>query len=631
MSAVEKLSSFSSIPASTRSSVSAFGWRVYRRFLRPSDKYKRFLLRHLWYKRSAFAITVLFLGLGALFEGVGLGLLIPFLEGLTDPTSEAWRSGIAWVDTYILAADASVEYRLFHISGFILFSIFLRAGFGYLGYFFSIRMKQSILHRIRCEVVDQINALSLSYFSKNNAGQILNTVRGEVSRVQYFFDTAVQILIQGYMILMYTLAVVILSWELTVLVLVLCGVLFGGMTIFVRKLRREGREIPKANSAVMSIVSEMIQGIRTVSLSGNNQYEADRYRSASERLADLSVDIGRTNALIGPISQSISSTALIVLIVVAMKFFVLEGVMSVAVLLTYLFALFRLMPYLQNVNGLRGQWAAQRGSLEDVVDFIDPADKPYIPSGNRPLPALKREIVLEGVTFGYDPDRPVIRDVSLSIPRGQTVAFVGGSGAGKSTLADLVIRVHDPDAGRILLDGVDLREYRLSDLRQRISVVSQSTFLFNTTVRENICYGLDAVSEAKLRDVARQANALEFIEAMPEGFDTILGDRGVRLSGGQRQRIAIARALLRDPDILVLDEATSALDSEAEKLVHDSLEYLLNDRTVIVIAHRLSTVENADHVIVLEDGQVVESGSYDDLLRRQGRLWEYHRLQFQLA
>ena len=604
---------------------------MYCRFLRPSDKYKRFLLRHLWQDRRSFTLTVFFLGLGALFEGVGLGLLIPFLEGLTDPTSQPWSSGVLWVDAYVLAVDASVDYRLFYISGLILISIFLRAGFGYLGVYHSLQMKQSILHRIRCEVVDQINALSLSYFSKNNAGKILNTVRGEVSRVQYFFDTAVQILIQGYMILMYTLAVVILSWELTLLVLVLCGVLFGGMTIFVRKLRREGREIPKANSAVMSIVSEMIQGIRTVSLSGNNQYEADRYRSASERLADLSVDIGRTNALIGPISQSISSTALIMLIIVAMKFFVLEGAMSVAVLLTYLFALFRLMPYLQNVNGLRGQWAAQRGSLEDVVDFIDPANKPYIPSGTRPLPSLKRDIVLDGVTFGYDPDRPVIRNVRLSIPRGQTVAFVGGSGAGKSTLADLVIRVHDPDAGRVLFDGIDLREYRLSDLRQRVSVVSQSTFLFNTTVRENICYGLDSISEEQLRGVAQKANALEFVEAMPEGFDTILGDRGVRLSGGQRQRIAIARALLRDPDILVLDEATSALDSEAEKLVHDSLEHLLNDRTVIVIAHRLSTVENADHVIVLEDGQVVESGSYDDLLQRQGRLWEYHRLQFQLA
>lgn len=616
---------------SSRPSVTNLLWKVYHRFLRPQDDAKRFLLRNLWKERTSFAASIVFLGLGALFEGLGLGLLIPFLEGLTTPEVGAWRSGFQWIDSYILAVDADVEYRLLHISGLILFSIFCRAGFSYLGQYFSILMKHNILHDIRCQVINQVNSLPLSYFSKKSAGSILNTVRGETSRVQYYFDTAVQILIQGYMIFMYTLAVIILSWQLTLVVLVLCGVLFGGMSVFIRKLQREGREVPKVNSLVMSIASELIQGIRTVTLSGNSNYESHRYKEASERLAELSTDIGRTNSLIGPISQAVSSTALIALIIIAMKFFVLEGLMSVAVLLTYLFALFRLMPFLQAVNGLRGQWAAQRGSLEDVVDFIDKSGKSYIADGTRPLPTLTDRIVLDNVTFSYDTDRPVIRNVNLTIECGKTVAFVGGSGAGKSTLADLIIRVHDPDAGRIFFDGVDLREYKLSDLRQRISVVSQSTFLFNTTVYNNIGYGLDDISHKQVREAARQANALDFIEEMPEGFNTVLGDRGVRLSGGQRQRIAIARALLRDPDILILDEATSALDSASEKLVHDSLSGLMQDRTVIVIAHRLSTIENADHVIVLNDGAIVESGTYDELLTMQGTLWQYHRLQFQSA
>jgi subfamily B ATP-binding cassette protein MsbA len=211
------------------------------------------------------------------------------------------------------------------------------------------------------------------------------------------------------------------------------------------------------------------------------------------------------------------------------------------------------------------------------------------------------------------------------------VAFVGATGAGKSTLADVIVRLYDPTRGRILLDGHDLREYEIESLRDKIAVVSQDTFLFNKSVSYNLAYGLDGVSEQQLRWAAEQANALTFIEALENGFDTQLGDRGTRLSGGQRQRIAIARALLRDPEILILDEATSALDSITEKLVQEALERLMENRTVIAIAHRLSTIEHADKIVVLENGKLVEEGSYDELLRRRGQLWEYHNVQYQVA
>ena len=265
-------------------------------------------------------------------------------------------------------------------------------------------------------------------------------------------------------------------------------------------------------------------------------------------------------------------------------------------------------PSCKAINTSRAEWAVYRGALDQVAALLRTSDKPYLRDGTEPLTGFHDTISVEHVSFAYEKDETVLDRVSLDVRRGEVTAIVGASGSGKSTLVDLVARFYDPDQGRILVDGVDLRRFRLADLRERVAVVNQHTFLFNDTVRHNIAYGLDNVDEDALREAASEANALEFIDKLPLGFDTVLGERGARLSGGQRQRIAIARALLRDPDLLILDEATSALDSVSEKLVQESMERLMEGRTVIVIAHRLSTVEGADQVVVLEDGRIVEQG-----------------------
>jgi subfamily B ATP-binding cassette protein MsbA len=254
-------------------------------------------------------------------------------------------------------------------------------------------------------------------------------------------------------------------------------------------------------------------------------------------------------------------------------------------------------------------------------------NKDYFPNGHLEFSGLKRAINLVSVDFGYEPQNLVLHDISLTIERGKMTALVGGSGAGKSTLADLIPRFYDPTRGTILIDGVDLKTYEIKSLRQKLAVVSQDTFIFNANVRDNIAYALEGVEEADIVEAARQAYALEFIQQLPEGFNTQLGDRGVRLSGGQRQRLAIARALLRDPEILILDEATSALDSVSERLIQESLEKLSMGRTVIAIAHRLSTITRADQVVVLEQGRIVEQGKYQELLEQRGRLWKYHQMQ----
>jgi ABC-type multidrug transport system fused ATPase/permease subunit len=234
------------------------------------------------------------------------------------------------------------------------------------------------------------------------------------------------------------------------------------------------------------------------------------------------------------------------------------------------------------------------------------------------------------VDFAYDDSHWVLNNITLTIERGQMTALVGASGAGKTTLADLIPRFYDPTHGKVFIDGVDLQQFEINSLRRKLAVVSQDTFIFNTSVRNNIAYGTEGASQSAIEEAARQANALEFIQEMPEGFDTQLGDRGVRLSGGQRQRIAIARALLRNPEILILDEATSALDSVSERLIQESLEKLSVGRTVIAIAHRLSTIAKADKVVVLEQGRIVEQGKYQELLERRGNLWKYHQMQHEV-
>jgi subfamily B ATP-binding cassette protein MsbA len=592
------------------------------------DSGHRILLRQLRQHWVPFTLTVVFALGGALFEGAGLGLLIPFIESLTSPDAEPFRVGIEWVDRYVLMADADTATRLYWVSGLILASIAIRCILNYLSKVASTVLTQNIIADLRRAIIDQVQAVSLRFFSKIKSGDILNTLTTEISRVTNLFNTGHSVLVQGSMALIYGTALFALSWPLALVALALCGGLYFMMNQFIDYLKRYGRKIPKANSRVTSLATELINGIRTVIISGTKDEEADRFREATEDVRRLNIDLTKVQAIIGPLTNFVSSFTLIGIVIIAVQFFVLPGLMSAAVLLTFLFALFRLLPLVQNVNGLRGQWAYYRGSLENVADFLSDSNKPSLPDGSHELHSFDRAIELENVSFAYHPSELVLKSISLTIPCGETVALVGATGAGKSTLADVIARLYDPTTGRILLDGRDLREYKLQSLRDKVAVVSQDTFLFNNTVRYNLSYGMDDISGDRIRWAAEQANALEFINNLENGFDTQLGDRGTRLSGGQKQRLAIARALLRDPEILILDEATSALDSVTEQLVQDALEWLMEERTVIAIAHRLSTIEHADKIIVLEEGEIVERGAYDELVNQRGKLWEYHQAQY---
>lgn len=567
----------------------------------------------------------------ALSEVFSIGMLIPFLQAFTDDGGTAFRTGIAWIDDHVLAVSGSRMTRMYRICGIILGASLLRSALEYGAEVYATVSRARIVEYLRNRIVDQLLRVSPQFFLKRRSGDLLNSITNEIGRTSAAVSVVFNVATQATLVLAYLAFMVWISWRLSAVAILVFGLLGLGLTYIMRRVQEGGQYISQSNSTFTSRITEFIQGIRTIVAYNRQPFERERLQQSIRDIADATIHTHKRKALVRPVSQATVSAVLIVLIVFALEVYVLPGALSIAFLLTFLFALFRMMPSVHNLNSQRSVWAENRAGLARVAELIDDVGKPYLPDGSREATAPTDAIVFENVWFAYETGEPVLRDVNVRIEAGHTTALVGGSGAGKTTLADLIPRMFDPTTGRILWDGIDLCDFDVRSLRDHIATVSQHTYVFNDTARSNIAYGRLEATDDEIREAASMANAHSFIKALDNGYDTVLGDRGVRLSGGQRQRIAIARALLNDPDVLILDEATSHLDSISEHLVQESMERLMQNRTVVAIAHRLSTIENADWVIVLEDGEVVEQGTYDYLLERRGWLWRYHRMQFQEA
>lgn len=587
------------------------------------------ILREFRHFRRIAILAVIFALIAALFEGLTVGFIASFLQGLTNPEEPPLQTGIAWFDTIFLATEASAANRIYRLSGLLLLGVWLRAACDYLGSVYSKKASLSLVDCLRRQIFDQLQSFSLSFYTTANPGALINTVRGEVKQVQQAFDLLSTSLVFGAKLLAYLVAMLMLSWQLFLTSVVVFGLMSVGLSSLTGRVREASFGVPKANKIFTSSALSFVNGIRTVHASGTQELERRRYHSATYDVYSAQIDVIKLSALVQPVIEGVGATLLVGMVVVSYGLLISTGQMKAAELLTFLFVLIRTTPMLSALNGAIVGFMSSQGSLSAVTDLLNRDDKPYFEDGHRVFTGLQRSIDFESVDFSYNPGEPVLHEITLSIKRGETTALVGASGAGKTTLADLLPRFYDPTQGRIVIDGMDLRDLKINSLRRRMAVVSQDTFIFHTTVRENIVYGVENATDTDIYEAARMSNALDFILALPQGFDTVLGDRGVRLSGGQRQRIAIARALLRNPEILILDEATSALDSVTERLIQESLERLSAGRTVIAIAHRLSTIANADKVVVMEKGRIVEQGSYRDLLKDRGKLWKYHRMQFE--
>ncbi len=557
--------------------------------------------------------------LTALSEGLSISLFIPLVQSQMGTGSAGFTGRMTALFQAIPA-----ERRLLWIGASLLLCVVLKNVLSYSYFLLSQWVNASIGHRLRCGILHQLLSVGQSYLDTHDAGKLLNTLGSDTWRVCSAFAVLANMIINACIVLILTLLLVLISWRLTLItggVLLLISQVIQRLT---RQVKRFGGQATAANANLSQRMLETFHSLRLIRAFGRESYEQHRFDAASREVRKIFFKLDGISGLAHPLAEVLIAPWLLgILVVMTMH---TPGQMAVS--LTFLILLYRLQPRVRQIDGDRVALDGLSASVEEVRGLLDESDKPYLRSGTRVPAAIAQGIVFEDVSLHYDSGKSAaLERVTCSINLGETTALVGPSGAGKSSLVGLICRFYDPSSGRLLIDGIPLPELDLAWWRNQLAVVSQEVCLFNASVAENIIYGkLDATRE-ELLAAARKAHALEFIEALPEGFETVLGDRGIRLSGGQRQRLALARAFIRDPRILILDEATNSLDLISEQVVQDALEQFGRERTVLIIAHRISTIEHADKVIVLDAGRVVESGPVAQLLATGGLFAQFHALQ----
>ncbi len=593
------------------------------------------LLGYLRHYRANVVLNIVSNILTALFTAVAIPLLKPFLELLFDrkalvlapPAGGFSVQNIADYFSYTVSrfiAEQGKEAALVYVCAWIVGVFFFKNLFRYFSLFFMAPVRNGIIRDLRRQLFDKLLLLPLPYFSEERKGDLMSRITADVQEVEWSILNVLEAVFREPLIIAGALGIMLyISPQLTLFVFALMfftGFVIGGIG---RRLKRSSLDVQERLGALVSIIEEALSGLRIIKGFNAEQYQRHKFGKENEAYRRSLTHLLWRRDLSSPLSEFLGIGVVAVLLWFGSRL-VFSGQMGAETFLTFIFAFYNVIEPAKKLS--RAVYDIQKGiaAMQRVEVVLDAPVHIADPEQPVELSGFQHAIEYRGVGFGYNnTEGPVLRDIDLLIPKGRVVALVGASGAGKSTLADLLPRFYDVQSGGIFIDGVDIRTAALSNLRQLLGIVSQEAILFNDTIYNNIVFGMEGVGAADVERAARIANAHDFIMATEHGYQTNIGDRGLKLSGGQRQRLTIARAILKNPPILILDEATSALDSESEKLVQQALEELMKNRTAIVIAHRLSTIRHADEIVVLQQGRIVQRGTHEELMRQGG---EYRKL-----